>query len=125
MPNLDEWSEFIEARILQEKAVQDAEKTDQKASQGANQRALEILDKLSAKYPDNQHILKAKAWSLSVLDREEDAASSLIESLYVNMRHRLSGDNDVAKNWINELEALKTTIDDVKATKICTSYVAW
>ncbi|MBI2938365.1 MAG: hypothetical protein HYY22_09170 [Thaumarchaeota archaeon] len=117
MPNLNEWSEFIEARILQEKAVQSTEK----ASKTDEQKALAILDKLCTTNPSNPHFLKARAWSLSTLDREEDAVSSIIEAQYSEMASRLSGKNDVAKNWITELETLKSKITAVGESKVSAS----
>lgn len=117
MPHLNDWSEFIEARILQEKSVMGSEKADE--------QALAILDKLCAAYPKQSAFLKARAWSLSVLNREDDAASSLIEATYADLSKRLSGKGDVAKEWVVELEKLKNVIETVRQTKICTSAVAW
>lgn len=117
MPNLNDWTEFIEARLFQERSVMGAEKADA--------QALAILDRLCAAYPQQSAFLKARAWSLSILNREEDAASSLIESIYAELSQRLSGKQDIAKEWVAELEKLKTTIAAVRETKICTSAVAW
>lgn len=121
MANLKEWSEFIEARILQEKAVESTEK----ATKIDDQKALAILDKLCAANPDDPHFLKSRAWSLSTLDREEEAVSSIIEASYAEMANRLSGENDVARNWITELETMKSNIAGVTERKITTSTVAW
>ncbi len=117
MPNLNDWSEFIDARILQEKSTISDQKDDDKA--------LKILDKLCEAHPKQSTFLKARAWSLSVLDREEDAASSLIEGKYIELTKHLSGKNDIAKDWIDELEKLKTAIANTHETKICTSTMAW
>jgi len=83
------------------------------------------LDRLCAAYPQQSAFLKARAWSLSILNREEDAASSLIESTYAQLSQRLSGKADIAKDWVAELEELKSLIDTVSETKICTSTMAW
>jgi hypothetical protein len=117
MPSLNDWTEFIEARLLQEKSVIGAEKADA--------QALASLDRLCAAFPHQSAFLKARAWSLSILNREEDAASSLIESIYADLSQRLSGKSDIAKDWVAELEKLKTEIATVRETKICTSTVAW
>jgi len=117
VPNLKDWSEFIDARILQERSVS--------SNQKADDRALTILNKLCDAYPAQTEFLKSRAWSLSVLGKEEDAASSLIEAMYTDLTKRLSGENDKAENWINELEKLKKTIDSTSAGKICTSTMAW
>ena len=45
--------------------------------------------------------------------------------MYTDLTKRLSGENDKAENWINELEKLKKTIDSTSAGKICTSTMAW
>lgn len=121
MPNLNEWSEFIEARILQEKAVLSTEK----ANEINDQKALAILDKLCVANPDNPHFLRSRAWSLSVLNQEEEAVSSIIEASYSIMANRDSGENDVAKDWINDLEVLKSKIADVSESRIAKSIVAW
>jgi hypothetical protein len=118
MPSVKDWSEFIDARISQEKGVLGTEKS-------GDENALTSLDRLCAAYPNNSAFLKAKAWSLSVLNREEDAVSSLIESSYAELAHRLSGKNDVAENWISELQKLKTTIAAIDKTRVCTSFMAW
>lgn len=117
MANLNEWLEFIEARVLQEKAVQ----SNDKASKIDDRKALSILNKLCTENPNNSHFLKARAWSLSILDREEDAVSSIVEALYSEMANRLSGKNDVAKNWINELEILKSKIAAISESKVSAS----
>lgn len=117
MPHLNDWSEFIDARIYQEKSAMGAEKADA--------QALKILDRLCAAYPQHSAFLKARAWSLSILSREEDAASSLVEAMYAELSQRLSGKNDIAKDWVTELEKLKAVIATVRETKICTSTMAW
>lgn len=118
MPKLNDWSEFINARILQEKGVLAGGKE-------ANKQALSTLERLCAAYPQNSSFLRARAWSLSVLEQEEDAASSVIEAAYARLAHRLSGENDIAQDWIKELEKLKTTIGNLEHTKIVTSAMAW
>jgi hypothetical protein len=110
MSELKAWNEFLEARILQEKR-KDAE-------------ALPILDRLCSSYPNNPSFLKARAWSLSVLNREEDAVSSVVNAAYSELAVKLRGDGDVADQWISELEKLKKAIQ-VGDKKIATSAVAW
>ena len=117
MSVLNAWSEFLDARILQEKSVLGEEKADD--------QALAILETLCATYPQNPSFLMAKAWSLSVLNREPEAASSVVEAAYLALTHRLSGENDIAQDWIRELENLKVMVSAAERTKICTSAMAW
>lgn len=117
MSIINAWAEFIDARILQEKAVLGDKKADE--------QALTILERLCAAYPQNPSFLKAKAWSLSIQNREPEAAASVIEAAYGALAQRLSGEHDVAKDWITELDKLKTTLSSVERTKITAGFACW
>lgn len=111
MSDLKAWNDFLDARILQEKRKD----TD----------ALPILDRLCSEHPNTSAFLRARAWSLSVLNREEDAVSSVVAAKYAELAGKLRGDADIAETWISELESLKDAINISSDKRIATSAVAW
>lgn len=110
--SLQDWQRFLRARIEQE--------------QGGDEKALQVFDELHAKYPSDPHINSSRAYALSRLGRDSEAAVSQIAARYSELGRTLVGRNDRPEAWTEQLQALLGDTEAISAKNaFAASAVAW
>jgi predicted Zn-dependent protease len=110
--NLNEWGEFLQARITQEK--------------GNDAEALDVFEALLAKHPTNPHLQASRAHTLRRLGREQEAVAAVIAARYASLAQTLVGEADNPEAWVATMVDLANDAERAaKGEPFATAAMAW